>query len=299
MRFSPAAGRGSVTVPAGSGAVYVVATPIGNLEDLSPRALRVLREVSCIACEDTRRTARLCARFEVPTRRVSLHEHNERRRTPELLARLGRGESLALVSDAGTPLVSDPGARFIRAAIEAGHRIVPVPGPSAVLAALVASGLCAGPFTFIGFLPRKGPERRARLAELGHALGTLVLFEAPGRVRATLRELARALGDREVVVARELTKRFEELQRGRLESLELEEPRGEVTLVVEGARARAPDAGDDADMTEEIDRLLALGQSPRDVARELAARTGTPRSRIYARVLERVRDEHEAGNGDR
>jgi len=273
-----------VTVSSEGGCVYVVATPIGNLEDLSPRARRVLAEVAVIACEDTRRTARLCSRFEIATPRLSLHEHNERRRTPALLEKLAAGASVALVSDAGTPLVSDPGSRFVAAAIEAGYRVVPVPGPSAVLAALVASGLPSDAFSFFGFLPRKGRARETRLADLRRAPGALVLFEAPGRVRETLRDLNEALGERRVAVARELTKAFEEIVRGRLGSLAIEEPRGEVTIVVEAAEAPEPEMPSEA----EIDRLLEEGLSPRDAARELALSRGIPRSRAYALVLRRA-----------
>jgi 16S rRNA (cytidine1402-2'-O)-methyltransferase len=272
-----------LTVPAGEACVYVVATPIGNLEDLSPRALRVLREAAVIACEDTRRTARLCSRFEIAVPRLSLHEHNEERRIPALLARLAAGESVAVVSDAGTPVVSDPGARFVAAAIEAGFRVVPVPGPSAVLAALVASGFRAGPFTFFGFLPRKGGARARSLEDLRRAPGAVVLFEAPGRVRGTLRDLHAVLGERRVAVARELTKAFEEIVRGRLGALEIPEPRGEVTIVVEAGDAPRPEVGASADA--EIDRLLRAGRSARDAARELATSLGISRSRAYALVL--------------
>ena len=268
--------------------VYVVSTPIGNLEDLSPRAVRVLREASLVVCEDTRRSARLCARFDIPTRRVSLHAHNETRRTPELLRRLARGETLALVSDAGTPLLSDPGARFVHAALERGFRVVPVPGPSAVLAALVASGLPTRPFTFIGFLPRKGRERAEWLERLRASPGTLVLFEAPNRVRATLRDLYQTLGPRRVALARELTKRFEEIVRGRLGELELPELRGEITLIVEGDAAAFSRPREAAALEGEgdwIGQRVAEGGSTRDIARELAQRLGISRSQAYRRVL--------------
>ena len=283
-----------MTVSKPGGSVYVVSTPIGNLEDLSPRAQRVLREASILACEDTRRTARLCTRFGIGTRRVSLHAHNEERRVDELLRRLERGETVALVSDAGTPLLSDPGARFIGAALEHGFRVVPVPGPSAILAALVASGLPTRPFTFVGFLPRKGRARTQWLERLAASPGTLVLFEAPGRVRATLSDLYKALGPRQVALARELTKRFEEIVRGRLGELELPELRGEVTLVIEGAAAelvRAEDSLADDEVEVWISRQLSAGCSTRDVAKELSQKLRIPRSQAYSRVLEYVRDE--------
>jgi len=281
-----------MTVSKPEGSVYIVSTPIGNLEDLSPRAQRVLREASILACEDTRRTARLCTRFGIGTRRVSLHAHNEERRIDELLRRLERGETIALVSDAGTPLLSDPGARFIGAALEQGFRVVPVPGPSAILAALVASGLPTRPFTFVGFLPRKGRARTEWLERLAASPGTVVLFEAPGRVRETLRDLYKALGPRKLALARELTKRFEEIVRGRLGELELPELRGEVTLVIEGAVAAPSDEMPTDDEVEAwITRQLEGGCSTRDVAKELSQKLGIPRTQAYSRVLEHVREE--------
>jgi 16S rRNA (cytidine1402-2'-O)-methyltransferase len=268
------------------GTVYVVSTPIGNLEDLSPRAQRVLREVALIACEDTRHTAVLCRHFDIATQRVSLHAHNERQRIPELLARLAAGESLALVSDAGTPLVSDPGERLVRAALEQGAAVVPIPGPSAPLAALVASGFATQPFAFAGFLPRKGAERVAALESLARFPGTLVLFEAPRRAEQTLRDLHQALGPRRAVLARELTKRHETVSRGRLGELVLDDPRGELTIVIEGpSPAAAAAEADDAALDAELARLLAAGHSARDAARELARSSGLPRREAYARVL--------------
>jgi 16S rRNA (cytidine1402-2'-O)-methyltransferase len=268
----------------------VVATPIGNLDDVSARALRVLREVAVVACEDTRTTAGLAARHAIATPRVSLHAHNEARRVPELLARLERGESIALVCDAGTPLLSDPGARLVGAALERGFRVVPVPGPSAILAALVASGLPAVPFTFLGFPPRRGSARASFFAALRESPGTLVLFEAPHRVKRTLEDLHAALGARRVAVARELTKRFEEIARGRLGAIDLGEPRGEFTLVVEGRLADATEpslAAPDADAL--IDAGLAAGRSTREIARSVAAELRIPRSDAYRRVVERSR----------
>ena len=274
-----------MTLPENSGRVYVVATPIGNLEDLSPRAVRILQEVSLIACEDTRHTARLCARFGIVTRRVSLHAHNEERRVPGLLDRVLGGESIALVSDAGTPLLSDPGARLVRAAHEARVEVVPVPGASAVLAALVASGLPTRPFTFLGFPPRRGRARRDWLESAARAPGTLVIFEAPGRAAAILRDLHVALGPRRAAIARELTKRFEQIVHGRLGEIELAEARGEMTLVVEGpARVQGDDLEDDA-VDALIASLLDEGRSARDVAAAVAERTGRKRSQVYPRVL--------------
>jgi len=278
-----------LTVSDAGGVVYVVATPIGNLEDLSPRAQRILREVALIACEDTRHTALLCQRYAITTPRVSLHAHNEAKRVPELLERLARGESLALVSDAGTPLVSDPGERLVRAALDAGIAVVPVPGPSAVLAALVASGFATRRFAFAGFLPRKGSERGETLAALRGFPGTLVFFEAPNRAADTLVDLHAALGPRRVALARELTKRHESVLRGQLGELSLEELRGELTIVVEGPSddARTPAAPEELDAA--ADRLLASGLSRRDAARRLAAELGLPKRDAYARVLARAK----------
>jgi 16S rRNA (cytidine1402-2'-O)-methyltransferase len=264
-----------------------VSTPIGNLEDLSPRARRVLEEVAVIASEDTRRTTRLCAHAGIRTPRVSLHGHNETRRIPGLLRRIEAGESIAIVSDAGTPLLSDPGARLVSAAAAAGVRIVPIPGPSAILGALVASALPVQPFTFLGFPPRKGTSRESWLRTAAGAPGTIVLFEAPGRVRETLQDLHRVLGSRRVSIGRELTKRFEEVIRGRLGDLELPELRGEVTVVVEGSgdteAGQKPGEIDD----ELLDAVLARGEPLSKAARELARATGIQRQQAYRLLLTR------------
>jgi len=280
-----------VSVPDALATVYVVATPIGNLEDVSLRAQRVLREVAVIACEDTRHTAQLCQRYAITTPRISLHAHNEARRVPELIERLARGDSLALVSDAGTPLVSDPGERLVRAALDAGFAVVPVPGPSAILAALVASGFATRRFAFAGFLPRKGTERTRTLASLAAFPGTLVLFEAPNRAARTLEDLCAAFGPRRVVLARELTKRHETVLRGKLGALALEELRGELTIVVEGPVEDEPSDTALEEVEAAVDRLLASGLSARDAARRLAADFRIARSDAYARVIARVGPE--------
>src|SRR5262245_11074121 len=231
------------------GTLFVVATPIGNLEDVTLRALRVLREADLLLAEDTRQVRKLLDRHGVAARPRSLHAHNEARRRDEVLASLAAGLRVALVSDAGTPLVSDPGQPLVAAAAAAGHPVEAVPGASAVLAALVVAGLPAERFTFVGFLPRRRAERERLLARFGEASETLVLFESPRRLVATLRELAERLGDRRACVARELTKRYEEVARGRLGELALrfaDGARGEVTLVVEGG-AEAAVAEDDVD----------------------------------------------------
>jgi len=202
------------------GRLLLVATPIGNLDDLSPRAARALAEADLIACEDTRRTGRLLQHLGISRPMLSLHEHNERARLPRLLAALGEGQTVAVVSDAGTPLLSDPGFPLVRAAIEAGHRVEPIPGPSAILAALVASGLPPYPFTFAGFPPPKSGRRRTFYRALGALGHTLVVFESPHRLLASLADARAELGDRSAMVGRELTKLHEELLYGRLSELE-------------------------------------------------------------------------------
>jgi 16S rRNA (cytidine1402-2'-O)-methyltransferase len=215
--------------------LFVVATPIGNLEDITARALRVLREASLIAAEDTRRTGHLLARYAIATPSTSLHEHNETRKTPALVERLQRGDSIALVSDAGTPAVSDPGERLIRAAIDAGIRVEPSPGPSAALAALAVSGLPSGTFTFLGFPPTRSKDRKLWFERLLAAGGTAIFFEAPHRIRATLQQLLALTGDCQIAVAREMTKVHEELVRGPISAVlqRLGAPRGEFTVVIE------------------------------------------------------------------
>jgi 16S rRNA (cytidine1402-2'-O)-methyltransferase len=217
------------------GTLYVVATPIGNLEDVTARALRTLKEVALIAAEDTRRTAHLLDRYGITTPTTSLHEHNEAKKTPAIVERLVRGEAIALVSDAGTPLISDPGGHLIRAAIDAGVRIEPIPGPSAILAALSAAGVSTSPFTFLGFPPTRLKDRKQwldQLARLGH---TAVFFESPHRIHATLTEVARAIGNQPVVVCRELTKAHESLVRGPINEIVSGDlrARGELTVVIE------------------------------------------------------------------
>ena len=265
------------------GTLHIVSTPIGNLGDLGGRAVDVLRGVAAILAEDTRHTRVLCERFEIRTPLLAYHEHNEAQATPGLVRRLLGGESFALVSDAGTPLVSDPGARLARAAIDAGVPVSPVPGPSAVLAALAGAGLPTDRFTFFGFLPRKGAERTRTLAEvtaLGH---TAVLYEAPGRVGDTLAALAGlGAGAREAVVARELTKQFEEFRRGTVDELARyygeHEARGEVVLLVGGA---SPATVDEAALREAAGTLRAGGLSAREVMRVLQETHHAPRNLAY------------------
>jgi 16S rRNA (cytidine1402-2'-O)-methyltransferase len=215
------------------GTLFVVATPIGNLEDITLRALRVLREVDLIAAEDTRRTSHLLARHAISTPTTSLHEHNEAGKSPALVARLMRGENIALVSDAGTPTVSDPGGQLIRTAIDAGLRVEAIPGPSAVLAALAVAGVPTDTFCFLGFPPTRSKDRKNWFEKIGRMEGTVVLFEAPHRIRRTLEDLTRLLGDIQVIVGRELTKIHEELVRGPISAVlaKLSQPKGEFTVV--------------------------------------------------------------------
>jgi len=222
----------------GGGKLYLVATPIGNLEDITLRAIKVLRNVDLIAAEDTRRARQLLARYRVKAPLTSFFEHNEPAKKEALIERLVKGQAIALISDAGTPGVSDPGFRLIRHAIEQGIEVIPIPGPSAHVAALVVSGLPTDSFHFFGFLPPKGAKRKKRLEEIKEVRGTIILYEAPHRLLRTLGDIQDVCGDRQIVVAREMTKTYEEVIRGEitevLERLEGKKIRGEITLVVAG-----------------------------------------------------------------
>jgi len=265
------------------GSLYVVSTPIGNLRDITLRAIDVLRAVDLILAEDTRHSRHLLDHHGIATPMLSYHEHNEARATETAIARLREGRDVALISDAGTPLVSDPGTRVVRAAAEAGIAVVPIPGPSAVLAALVSSALGSERFTFFGFLARKGREREDALQELSSLRYTSVLYEAPNRVAATLGELgARGAGERRVVVARELTKQFEEIRRGTVAELsayyESSPPRGEVVIVLEGTTLQ-PLAEDELRSRARL--MRAAGLSARDVAAALVREGGASRNLAY------------------
>ncbi len=282
--------------PAGSGVLYLVATPIGNLEDITLRALRVLREVALVAAEDTRRTRKLLSHHKIPARVVSLHEHNERARAPELTARLLAGESVALVSDAGTPGLSDPGIELVRQVSEAGISVVPLPGASAFLAALVASGLPTAPVTFLGFLPAAGSDRQ-RVLKAHHTIPhTLVVYEAPHRLLKALAAIMDAWGDRRIAVARELTKIHEEVFRGTvgeaIQHFTGHRPQGEFTLVVAGAEASEHPAAEDAGGCPDglqageaaksmLRDALKEGIAPFDAVRRTAQATGLRRNAVY------------------
>lgn len=267
-----------------AGALFIVSTPIGNMGDFSFRAVETLRAVSTVLAEDTRHSRHLLDRYEIATPLLPHHEHNEAKTTPALVARLLAGESLALISDAGTPLLSDPGGRLVRAAVEAGVTVSPIPGASALLAALVASGLSLERFTFYGFLPRKGSERRRTIGEIIALRHAAVLYEAPSRVGDTLAELASAGGsERAAVVARELTKQFEELRRGTVGALATyyvdASPRGEIVIVIEGAAA--PTGASEDELRARAVELRAEGRSARDITAALAEELGAPRNLAY------------------
>jgi len=265
-----------------SGRMYVVGTPIGNLGDLSERARQTLESVDLVAAEDTRRTGKLLSHIGVKGRMVSLFEGNESRRIEEILDRLREGDAVALVSDAGMPAVSDPGFRLLRAATEAGVEVSVVPGPSAVTAALVVSGLPTDRWVFEGFLPRRAGERRARLRALAHDPRTVVLFESPRRIVTLLRDVLVELGDRRAALARELTKLHEEVVRGRvsevLSSVLDSEPRGEIVVVIEGAE---PAEADLDELVDEARRLVADGMRKREAAAAVARRSGGSANAIY------------------
>jgi 16S rRNA (cytidine1402-2'-O)-methyltransferase len=266
-----------------SGTLYLVSTPIGNLGDMSHRAVEVLSSTALVIAEDTRHSRRLLDHYRIETPLSSYHEHNEAKETPRLVARLQRGDSIALISDAGTPLISDPGSRLVEAAVAAGVPVVPIPGPSAVMAALVASGMSLERFTFFGFLPRKGKERTETIGDIVASRATSVLFEAPNRVGATLAALADAgAGERAAVVARELTKQFEEFKRGSVVELSSvyneADPKGEVVLVIAGAEKAVVT---EHELTDAANELRASGKAPRDVMDHLVSALGAPRNLAY------------------
>lgn len=273
------------TSPSG-GTLYVVSTPIGNLGDITYRAVETLRQVALILCEDTRHSRALLDHYAITTPVSPLHEHNEARETSRVIERLATGDAIALISDAGTPLVSDPGARLVHSALDAGYQVIPIPGASALLSALVGSGLPPDNFTFVGFLARKGKERAAQLAFLSELSHTGVVYESPNRVGDTLDDLARVMGEgassRRAVVARELTKRYEEFRRGSVAELAAEfrdtSPRGEVVILVEG---RAEEILDESVLRDSAQSLRREGATTREIVRSLVERHGAPRNLAY------------------
>lgn len=276
--------------------LHVVATPIGNLRDITLRALQTLAAADLIACEDTRVARKLLDHYGITTPLTPYHEHNAAVARPKILARLAQGEAVALISDAGTPLVSDPGFKLVRAAQAAGHRVSAVPGASAVLAALIVAGLPTDRFFFEGFLPTKEGPRRARIAELARIPATLVLYETGPRLARTLAALAELLGSREAAVCRELTKLHEEVRRGDLDTLARAyaagaETRGEMVIVV-APPSDGAERSQAADVDDLLRRALQRG-SVKDAASEVAGATGLPRREIYRRALALVRADHD------
>jgi 16S rRNA (cytidine1402-2'-O)-methyltransferase len=279
------------------GAIYIIGTPIGNLEDITLRALRVLKEVDLIACEDTRHTRKLLAHFQISKTTVSYHEHNERERAAELIEKLQAGLNIALVSDAGTPLISDPGFHIVREAINRQITVVPIPGPSALVTALSAAGLPTGVFTFIGFLSARRAARRARLKELADIKSTLIFYEAPHRIKATIEDARAAFGDRDCVIARELTKLHEEFVRGRLSEIEVPEgsARGEIVLLVGPPlqdRAKQTSGEATRPVAEEVERLIASeGLDQKSALKRVARERGISKSKLYRLMIAERKEE--------
>lgn len=275
------------------GTLFIVPTPIGNLEDMTPRAVRILREVDVIACEDTRHTQKLLNHFDIRTRTISYHEHNERERSEALCQLLRNEKSVALVSDAGTPLVSDPGFRLVTLAIAAGIPIVPLPGPAALVVALSAAGLPSDQFFFGGFLPPRAAARRAKLADLKSIPGTLVFYEAPHRIGATLQDALAVLGDRPAVLARELTKLHEEFARGHLSQLaeklrSTAKPRGEMVLVIgpENSPARKDSESGPESLVNRVHELETEGLDSKSALKRAARELGLKRDEAYRLMLD-------------
>jgi 16S rRNA (cytidine1402-2'-O)-methyltransferase len=276
------------------GTLYLCPTPIGNLEDITLRALRILKEVDIIAAEDTRVTAKLLNHYEIKARQMSYHEHNEKTRGQELIELLKEGKDVAVVTDAGTPGISDPGAHLVKLAIEKGIPVVPLPGASAVICALVASGLSTERFAFEGFLPRRSRERRELLAKLAREERTIVLYESPHRIQRTLKDLYQCLGDRPMVLAREITKLHESFHRGTIgEILEVAESqalRGEMVLVIGGA---SPDASATSDPEEvkskfkaKMNEMLAEGMGKKQALKAAAEELGISRNEAYKLMID-------------
>ena len=273
------------------GTLYIVATPIGNLEDITLRAIRTLKEVDIIAAEDTRHTQTLLRNFSINTPLTSYHEHNERAKTGQLVARLERGESVALVSDAGTPGISDPGYRLVLEATRRGIRVVPIPGPSALIAALSASGLPTDGFNFRGFLPARKRERRSKLQELRLERYSIVVYETPHRLKESLDDIHEIFGDRRMVMGREITKLHEEFLRGRISEVIAEvsrrEIRGEVALIIEGCSDVDPPS--EEALRDEIAELVAEGLRVKEIAEVLGEKYGYSKRQIYGLAMDQGR----------
>jgi 16S rRNA (cytidine1402-2'-O)-methyltransferase len=274
-----------------AGTLYVVATPIGNLADITQRALQVLKDVDLIACEDTRHTRKLLQHFGIDTKTVSYHEHNETERGKELIQKLEQGINIAVVSDAGSPAISDPGFKLVREAIENEITVVPIPGPSALIAALTAAGLPTNEFFFAGFLPAKTVARQTRLRELSAIPGTLIFYEAPHRLSATLKDAYETLGEREAVVARELTKLYEELKRGRLSELVEHyshvEPRGEIVLLIDHTvlETSVENLVANRSVAEVVAQFESEGLDHRTALKKAARELGLSRAEAYRKLV--------------
>jgi 16S rRNA (cytidine1402-2'-O)-methyltransferase len=271
------------------GTLYLVATPIGNLADITQRALQILNDVDLIACEDTRHTHKLLNHYGLSTKTISYHEHNEQKRATELIDRLKQGTNIAVVSDAGTPSISDPGFRLVRAAIENDITIVPIPGPSALITALIAAGLPTDEFFFAGFLPARANARRTRLSELQSVPGTLIFYEAPHRLAQTLKDAYEILGEREAVVARELTKLHEEIRRGRLSELttdytEKTDARGEIVVLIDRNVIGAA-ATETVSVATLVNQYEQDGLDHRAALKKAARELGLSRAEAYRKLL--------------
>lgn len=272
-----------------TGSLFLVPTPIGNLNDMTPRAITTMQEVDLIAAEDTRNTQKLLNYFEIDTRQISFHEHNTMQRIPQLIEMLQEGKNIAQVSDAGMPSISDPGHELVKACIENDIPVVPLPGPNAALSALIASGLTPQPFYFYGFLPRKSTERKKEIEKLGELQATFILYESPHRLKKTIKDMLEVLGDRKVTLGRELTKQYEEFLRGTLseamEYAENDEVRGEFVVVVEG-KNQADDLQtsqefDEGNIVSEVQVLIDNGLKPNKAIKEIANKYNLKKQEVY------------------
>jgi len=273
-----------------SGTLYLVATPIGNLADITHRALQILKDVDVIACEDTRHTHKLLQHYGITTKTVSYHEHNEQQRTAQLVDQLKQGSDIAVVSDAGTPSISDPGFRLVRAAIENDVPVVPVPGPSALISALIAAGLPTDEFFFAGFLPSRSNARRTRLSELRAVPGTLIFYEAPHRLATTLKDAYEILGEREAAVARELTKLHEEIKRGRLSELssyfeDNDKARGEIVVLIDRNVIGERTEKTESSIAALVAQFEQDGMDHRSALKKAARELGLSRAEAYRKLV--------------
>jgi len=274
-----------------AGILFVIATPIGNLEDFSPRGKKTLEQADLILCEDTRRTRNLLSHFGIRKRTESFHQHNQLRKIPEIIQWLEQGKKIALATDAGTPAVSDPGATLIRHCLEKGVKVIPIPGPSAITTALSASGFPSDRFLFLGFLPAKNSERKRALEKYRDFSETIVLFEAPHRIRKTVKDLLEIFGDRKACLCRELTKIFEEIRLTPLsrlaQELEKENLKGEITLIIAGAEVNQSDKNKlEDDLKDLIEAMLKEGKTIKEIILVLSSSTNLAKNQIYRSALE-------------